>query len=104
MVGKLVVGEAKPSLLEVLHSKPVSPLSSLDHKSEVNGMKNTAESHVAQKVHSNISNIYISMAKCIPSVYITVLQQVIHFREITKITTHCKYSLCNHYHIPSTCS
>lgn len=31
-----MVGEAKPSLLEVLHSKAVSPLRSLDHKS---GMK-----------------------------------------------------------------
>lgn len=34
VVGKLMVGEAKPSLLEVLHSKPVSPLCSLYHKSE----------------------------------------------------------------------
>lgn len=34
VVGKLVVGEAKPSLLEVLHSKPVSPLCSLYHESE----------------------------------------------------------------------
>lgn len=34
VVGKLVIGEAKPSLLEVLHSKPVSPLCPLYHKSE----------------------------------------------------------------------
>jgi len=34
VVGKLVIGEAKPSLLEVLHSKTVSPLSPLYHKSE----------------------------------------------------------------------
>lgn len=33
VVGELVVGEAKPSLLEVLHSKAVSPLCSLDHES-----------------------------------------------------------------------
>lgn len=41
VVGKLVVGEAKPSLLEVLHSKPVSPLRSLDHKSEGKWVKET---------------------------------------------------------------
>lgn len=29
-----MVGEAKPSLLEVFHSKAVSPLCSLYHKSE----------------------------------------------------------------------
>lgn len=34
VVGKLVVGEAKPSLLEVLHPEPVSPLRSLYHESE----------------------------------------------------------------------
>lgn len=34
VVGELVVGEAEPSLLEVLHSKPVSPLSSFYHKPE----------------------------------------------------------------------
>lgn len=34
VVGKLVVGEAKPSLLEVLHSKAVSPLCSLYHESD----------------------------------------------------------------------
>lgn len=34
MVGELVVGEAKPSLLEVLHSEAFSPLSSLYHKPE----------------------------------------------------------------------
>lgn len=34
VVSKLMVGEAKPSLLEVFHSKAVSPLCSLYHKSE----------------------------------------------------------------------
>lgn len=34
VVGELVVGEAEPPLLEVLHSKPVSSLSSFYHKSE----------------------------------------------------------------------
>lgn len=34
VVSKLVVGEAKPSLLEVLHSEAVSPLCSLYHESD----------------------------------------------------------------------
>lgn len=32
VVGEFVVGETKPSLLEVFHSKPVSPLGSLYHE------------------------------------------------------------------------
>lgn len=34
VVGKLVVGQAKPSLLKILHSKAVSALCSLYHKPE----------------------------------------------------------------------
>lgn len=34
VVGKLMVGQAKPSLLEILHSKAVSALCSLYHKPE----------------------------------------------------------------------
>lgn len=33
MVGELVVGQAEPSLLEVLQTEAVSPLSSFDHES-----------------------------------------------------------------------
>lgn len=44
VVGELVVGEAEPSLLEVLHSKPVSPLSSFYHEPE--GKKTPTENQV----------------------------------------------------------
>ena len=62
VVGKLVVGEAKPSLLEVLHSKPVSPLCSLYHKSEEEWVGDRRV-HVSLKTSQHF---FFSLAQYIP--------------------------------------
>lgn len=57
MVGKLMVGKAKPSLLEVLHSKPVSPLRSLYHKSEEKNRRDIRLKTLTDelKLHRNVA-------------------------------------------------
>lgn len=59
-----MVGEAKPSLLEILHSKTVSPLCPLYHESEQNERRTIEKAercvHVAQKMF----DIFRSLVQC----------------------------------------
>lgn len=64
VVGKLMVGQAKPSLLEILHSEAVSPLCSLYHepeKRQYSHMKVTTRPPKSKQMLAGIYHSVVSM-------------------------------------------